>query len=100
MERLPDWCQPVVSLGDDDVPLCLPVHTTDAASFREFLTRHRIYTATYWKGLDMESQNTFERSLSTETLFLPCDQRYGEAEMSRVAHLLHAFRGDAQHVGR
>jgi hypothetical protein len=95
-ERLPSWCQPALSLGPDDVPLCLPIRTDSADSLREFLARQRIYTQAYWKELDMRELNAFERSLCTEMLCLPCDQRYGEAEMNHVADLLHGLPRDAQ----
>jgi len=92
MENLPDWCQPALSLGHEDVPLCMPVRTSHAALLREFLMGHRVYTPTYWRGLDNDSLNAFERLLCMQTICLPCDQRYGEAEMRHVTTLIHRFQ--------
>lgn len=75
--------QPRFTLGEQ-VPLCLPLGCAPAESVRAHLARHRIYTPRYWPGIAVGNDDG-ARLLLRETLFLPIDQRYGEAEMQRIA---------------
>lgn len=66
------------------VPLCCPVHDVDAARLRQDLAARRIFTPTYWPDATLPDTDRVAVSLRDRTLFLPCDQRYGETEVMRV----------------
>ena len=54
---------------------------------RAHLARRSIYTAHYWPDIVLGADDA-AAALLHETLFLPIDQRYGEAEMQRIADCL------------
>lgn len=69
-------------------PHCYP-YVPDHPVSKENLFRHRVFVATYWpEVLTRVGPDTFEAQLVTQCLPIPCDQRYGEAALSRVLNLL------------
>ena len=74
-----------LDLDSIDGPLCYPL-LADATDLRAHLIRERIFVATYWpevaSRVGMVSQ---EREWVRNLLPLPCDHRYGLAEMQRIA---------------
>lgn len=70
------------------VPLCCPVQCNNATRVREQLATRRIFTPTYWSDAMIPEDDSVGRRLRDNTVYLPCDQRYGEIEMSRVASVL------------
>lgn len=74
-------------------PLCYPF-VTDGPDIRGALARERIYVATYWPEVRARSvPGSIERRLVDHCLPLPCDQRYGPAEMERLAARVLALSG-------
>ena len=67
-------------------PLGFPVRVRSAAALASRLSEHGIFAARHWSTLPSEP-STFatEHRLAGELLTLPCDYRYGEIEMHRVA---------------
>lgn len=66
-------------------PMCYPL-LTGHAGLREFLIDRRIFVPRYWSDLDRAHPCFYvERSLSTRLVALPCDQRYGEDHVHRIA---------------
>lgn len=66
------------------VPLAYPYRAKNKG-LREHLLRHRIFTATYWRdAADKLTADQFE-NLVELVIPLPIDQRYGEADMIRIA---------------
>ena len=71
-------------------PLCYPFwnHRSD---LHAALAARRIFVAKYWpntRGATGTSED-LEHRLSTQCLALPCDQRYGDAQIDRVVASLH-----------
>jgi hypothetical protein len=66
-------------------PLCYPFWNHRADLHAE-LAAQRIFVAKYWPNIRGASgtQDDLEYRLSTQCLALPCDQRYGEAQIERV----------------
>lgn len=66
-------------------PLCYPL-VTSQPGLRAALQAQRIYVPTYWLGADSRlAPDEGGHTLLAHCLPLPCDQRYGEAEMNRLA---------------
>ncbi len=63
-------------LAADDVPMVYPYMTNDD-SLRQRLIENKIFVATYWKGAQSD--------LTRKIIPLPIDQRYGLAEMEKIA---------------
>lgn len=72
-------------LPADAVPLCCPLTISRAAQVRAELARRGIFTPTYWPDIDLPFSDTVGRTLRYDTLYLPCDQRYGRDDMTYVA---------------
>jgi dTDP-4-amino-4,6-dideoxygalactose transaminase len=72
------------------VPLGFPVKLPHEvrSQVREHLYRHRVFPAVHWANLPSPAgEFPDEHALSAGLLTLPCDQRYGAAEMEKVATL-------------
>jgi dTDP-4-amino-4,6-dideoxygalactose transaminase len=70
------------------VPLGFPVRLPPErrAQVRERLNRRRVFAAIHWTELPSPvDQFPAEHALSESLLTLPCDQRYGDADMQHVA---------------
>jgi hypothetical protein len=91
-ERLNRYLTPYVSLCElgEDVPLCFPVRVANANEVRAEFLKRRIYSQRYWRGLESDQLGSFERSLFDETVYIPCDQRYGDDEMTFIAEIFHS----------
>ncbi len=73
-------------LFDDVVPLGFPVRTANRDAVRQFLFTHRIYPPVHWPIENVVPPSFVEsHRLSCELLMLPCDQRYDQADMQRMA---------------
>jgi hypothetical protein len=73
------------SLPSGTVPLCLPVKCDDAIQVRSKLVAQRIFTPTYWADAVIPDADHVALKLRDHTVYLPCDQRYGEPELQRIA---------------
>lgn len=71
------------------VPLGFPIRVERRDALRTFLFGHHIYPAVHWP-LDGVVPASFETShaLAASILTLPCDQRYAEPDMARLARLV------------
>ncbi len=75
--------------GDVDGPLCYPLLFRPGT--RERLLRENIFVPTYWpEVLARATTGRFEAELVERCLPLPCDQRYGRAELQRVVDVVQA----------
>lgn len=87
-ERLGALGFDVPTLPAGAVPLCCPVKCENAAGLRRKLAARRVFTPTYWPDAEIPEDDRVGLALRDRTVYLPCDQRYGEAEMSRIASIL------------
>lgn len=72
-------------------PMCYPF-LAPCSGFSEFLIRQRIFVPRYWPEVDALPGWEIERYLVDHIVPLPCDQRYGEAEMQRLAQAWKDYR--------
>lgn len=83
-------------------PMVYPLLTPYARSLRQHLIAHKIYVAKYWPDMPHQASQSCEWALAEEIIALPCDQRYGEKEMSYIITTIfnwyeeksHHFRSD------
>jgi hypothetical protein len=77
-------------------PFCYPLLVSDGELFRRELAKQRIYVPTYWRcAIDALPQDAVEHDLAANIVALPCDQRYEEDDMRRVADAVLAIAADA-----
>lgn len=73
-----------LNLDSVDSPLCYPFLPHKRIS-KQRLIEKRIYLPTYWPEVkDRVGVGEFEKLLVDELLAIPCDQRYVEADVSRI----------------
>jgi len=72
-----------------DGPMCYPFFG-EIPNLHEWLIQHRVFVGHYWPGVrgPLDRDDDLERRLAQECVPLPCDQRYGSAEMERVIGLV------------
>ena len=70
------------NLAPDDVPMVYP-YFTDDTELRDYLIKHKIFTAFYWPGIDSRCVTLRSRILS-----LPLDQRYGAEDMEYIVRVI------------
>lgn len=77
----------VPTLPADAVPLCCPVMAPVAvAAVRAALAEEGIFLPRYWPDVPApQAAESVESQLLEHCLFLPVDQRYGQADMDRLA---------------
>ena len=76
------WSDPKPDFG----PLAFPIVVADAAAAVEALAAERIWAPRHWPVLPSPAAEfPVAHTLSRRLLSLPCDQRYAEADMDRVA---------------
>ncbi len=74
-------------------PLGVPVLTTDAAAVQARMAEGRVFCARHWADLPSPAEDfPTEHALSQRLLTLPCDHRYDDADMARVAETFLASR--------
>ena len=77
-----------LQLEEDGVPMVYPF-LTSVKGLREKLIENKIYVARYWPNvLDWTKSNDIEYLLANQMQPLPVDQRYTEADMSRIAEIV------------
>lgn len=77
--------RPPLGLSSGAVPFGVPVGTGDAASVSARLAERGLFCARHWPALACSAEEfPDEHRLARSLLTLPCDQRYGEAEMARL----------------
>lgn len=76
------------SLDNIEVPMIYPF-LSDDLNLRTRLLKNRVYTPQYWPNvLRWTSKNSLEYKLTTETVFLPIDQRYDLNDMDRMLQII------------
>jgi len=83
----------VAALPGDAVPMCCPVFGVDAEAVRTAMAAVRIFLPNFWPDAMIPATDRVGEHLSSRTVYLPCDQRYDEADMHRVAKAFLASRG-------
>jgi len=72
-----------------DGPLAYPFYTEDGIRIRKQLAQSKIYIPTYWGNVIQDMpKNSVEYQIAANVLALPCDQRYGQAEMEYIVRML------------
>jgi len=88
-------CPVMDNLGEDDVPLGMPVRVVDDLrdSLRAFLTTREIYCPVHWPLNHLPADSAFseERQLQSSLLTLPTDQRMSSEHLEYFAKSLVAF---------
>lgn len=76
---------------------CYPLLVSDGDTYRRKLAEQHIYVPTYWKNvIDGEPEGSVEHDLAANVLALPCDHRYGAADMERVASAVRKIAQEAR----
>jgi dTDP-4-amino-4,6-dideoxygalactose transaminase len=84
-EQLGD-CALWPDIAPDFTPLAFPIRTPDAAKAVAALAAERMWAPRHWPALPSPAEPFAEaHALSQKLVSLPCDQRYGEADMRRLA---------------
>lgn len=79
-------------MDEDDIPMVYPYLSEDQL-LKQRLIDNKVFVATYWPNvLEWTSNGMIERGLMDKLIPIPCDQRYGEKEMSSVVSLLLEMR--------
>lgn len=68
-------------------PLCYPYITKDA-DLRNRLIENKVFVATYWPDAAVRVGKAWAEKMVAKLLPLPIDQRYGRADMQRIASLI------------
>lgn len=63
-------------------PICYPLMFEGAGQLRDELRKERVFAPLYWPGVTCT--NAHEKALVSNTLYLPIDHRYCEADMARL----------------
>lgn len=88
-ERLGKYNHLNMNIDDSTAPLCYPFLPSVKTASRSDLISQRAFLPSYWpEVLNRVEEDSFEWSLVTCGLFLPCDQRYNEDDMDRLISLL------------
>lgn len=78
-----------VSGWEGTVPMVYPFLVPDGAALRERLIAEKIFCARYWPNvLEWCGEGTAEYDLALNLVAIPCDQRYGIAEMQRMIEMI------------
>lgn len=73
----------------NQVPLTYPLMLKKGREARAYLIEKKIFTPTYWPGLDLADE--FERRFARDVVFLPIDHRYDERDMSYIYDILSVY---------
>lgn len=73
-------------------PFAYPFLVKNGLKLREWLIRHKIYVPLLWANVLKETdKDSPDFRLAADLLPLPCDQRYGEAEMEKICNLIKKY---------
>lgn len=77
-----------LAFDEEAVPMVYPYLTEDG-ELKQKLIEERVFVATYWPNvLEWCGEKDLECLLTTNTCFLPMDQRYGIEEMGRIINVI------------
>lgn len=76
----------LLPLGDiNEAPMCYPYLPSKSID-RAFLAKHRIYVPIYWpEVLTRGNSGDFGMKAAGELIAIPCDQRYSEIDINKIA---------------
>ncbi len=75
-------------LNKGQVPMVYPFLTDDLA-LRDKLIKHKIYTSRYWDEVNtIVAKNSHEYKFANKLIHLPVDQRYDEADLSKIIEII------------
>ena len=77
----------MINLENIDGAISYPLYIDDADHIRRKLIDNKIYIPTYWKDA-YEECDTYEKKLISNILPLPCDHRYCEDDMRKIADII------------
>ena len=78
--------------SSESVPLCYPLLTEKKFRRQDFID-NGIFAPRYWPGLTKGKLNEFELKISEDCLFLPCDNRLSDNDVSKMAKLVKNILG-------
>jgi hypothetical protein len=70
------------------VPLCVPILDVDVQTLRQKLLQNRIFSPSYWVDAVIPETDKVAARLRDNTLYLPCDQRYGNYAIQKTLRAL------------
>lgn len=73
------------------LPLGMVIQTTDRDELLKYLIENDIYCNVHWR-LNLEEASPECAFLSTTSITIPCDQRYGFAEMDYIADVMERWK--------
>lgn len=84
-------------IGENDVPLCYPLMLRGGGviQMKKELALHNVFIPTYWPDALPSSTNSIEESLSSDTLYLPIDQRLERNQIELVCNIVVELRRKA-----
>ncbi|MGN0017458.1 MAG: hypothetical protein ACI37S_00265 [Candidatus Gastranaerophilaceae bacterium] len=71
-------------IDKESIPMVYPYFSNNANEIKTKLIKNKIYIPTYWKNLDTNNSNTFEKHLINNLIALPIDHRYNTQDMDRI----------------
>lgn len=77
-----------LTLSDNAVPMVYPYLTNDKDLKKRFIAE-KVFVATYWPNVfEWCKPEDWEYELTTKTVFIPIDQRYGIEDMQRIIKII------------
>ena len=75
-----------------DGPFAYPYYHKNGIALRKALAKEKIFVPTNWSNVIRDcAPESYEYQWAADILPLPCDQRYGNEEMQRIADVIHAL---------
>ena len=69
-----------------------PYYHKNGIALRKALAKEKIFVPTNWSNVIRDcAPESYEYQWAADILPLPCDQRYGNEEMQRIADVIHAL---------
>lgn len=74
-----------------DGPFAYPYYHKNGIALRKALAKEKIFVPTNWSNVLRDCPpDSLEYGWAADVLPLPCDQRYGQEEMQRIADVIHS----------
>ena len=78
-----------LSLSPNTIPMIYPFWIHNGADLRGILISNKVFCARYWPNvLDWSKNGELEYELAQNLIAIPCDHRYGIADMERIVKYL------------
>lgn len=79
---------PLPAADSFSCPMVYPYMEGTDSGIRKKLIENRIFVAKYWPNVVKTVDYEFESGMADGVIPLPCDQRYGEAEMRKIIQVI------------